>query len=240
MERCLKLAQQHCGAPSVRGYGGCVSCPCSGAVLVDPSADVVLAVADPVTTPRAANAYAAASGHPLGHAAMRLIAELATQGAPIRVCVYCCCCAPRLTLGHGVLLCSADTRGLGRRVTPMDNALHESTTGAGDAVTAADVTADPAAKRQRQSNTDKDSNNEDVTSRGEGGLRVPMLPVAATVPYIGVGLEVYCAVEPCLMCAMALVHSRISRVVYGIPLQVGAQCTGAICGIHGSALLTDG
>ncbi len=41
-----------------------------------------------------------------------------------------------------------------------------------------------------------------------------------SVPYIGVGLEVYCAVEPCLMCAMALVHSRVSRVVYRLPLQV--------------------
>jgi tRNA(Arg) A34 adenosine deaminase TadA len=43
---------------------------------------------------------------------------------------------------------------------------------------------------------------------------------STSVPYIGVGLEVYCAVEPCLMCAMALVHSRIARVVYRLPLQV--------------------
>jgi hypothetical protein len=39
-------------------------------------------------------------------------------------------------------------------------------------------------------------------------------------PYIGVGLEVYLLREPCLMCSMALVHSRVKTVVYGVSTQV--------------------
>jgi len=98
----------------------------------------------------------------------------------------------------------------------VDHALCQSTADARAAVAAADTTLDPAAKRQRQSNTPNTDmvDTKEVTSRG---LQSALSPVSAIVPYIGVGLEVYCAVEPCLMCAMALVHSRISRVVYCVP-----------------------
>lgn len=33
-------------------------------------------------------------------------------------------------------------------------------------------------------------------------------------PYLCTGFEVYLSREPCAMCAMALVHSRVSRVIY--------------------------
>ena len=68
---------------------------------------------------------------------------------------------------------------------------------------------DPAAKRQRQ---DK--------GLPSGCATVPKPQAASGPPYIGVGLEMYCAVEPCLMCSMALVHSRIARVVYARPQPV--------------------
>ncbi|EQC31236.1 hypothetical protein SDRG_11158 [Saprolegnia diclina VS20] len=36
----------------------------------------------------------------------------------------------------------------------------------------------------------------------------------ATESYLCTGYDVYVAVEPCVMCAMALVHSRVRRVIY--------------------------
>lgn len=44
-------------------------------------------------------------------------------------------------------------------------------------------------------------------------------------PYICTGYELYVTREPCVMCAMALVHSRISRVFYGVASPDGALGT---------------
>lgn len=46
-----------------------------------------------------------------------------------------------------------------------------------------------------------------------------------TGPYLCTGFDLYVTREPCIMCAMALVHSRIRRVYYGSPTEHGALGT---------------
>lgn len=45
---------------------------------------------------------------------------------------------------------------------------------------------------------------------------------AAPQPYICTGYDLYVTREPCVLCAMALVHSRIGRVFYGTASEDGA------------------
>ncbi|XP_048197675.1 probable inactive tRNA-specific adenosine deaminase-like protein 3 isoform X1 [Perognathus longimembris pacificus] len=45
------------------------------------------------------------------------------------------------------------------------------------------------------------------------------------LPYVCTGYDLYVTREPCTMCAMALVHSRIQRVFYGAPSPDGALGT---------------
>ena len=47
-------------------------------------------------------------------------------------------------------------------------------------------------------------------------------PGSPAVPYLCTGYDAYVTVEPCAMCAMALVHSRIRRLVYAVPAADGA------------------
>lgn len=49
-------------------------------------------------------------------------------------------------------------------------------------------------------------------------------------PYLCTGYYVYTTHEPCIMCAMALIHSRIKRVFYSISTEKGAL--GSIAKIH--------
>lgn len=51
------------------------------------------------------------------------------------------------------------------------------------------------------------------------------LEVDNKVPYLCTGYDFYMTHEPCTMCAMALVHSRVRRVFYAQPSEGGALGT---------------
>uniref|UniRef100_A0A8C2DYW6 Adenosine deaminase tRNA specific 3 n=1 Tax=Cyprinus carpio TaxID=7962 RepID=A0A8C2DYW6_CYPCA len=68
----------------------------------------------------------------------------------------------------------------------------------------------------------------DLMACGQGGgaynyEKYPACRVSKTgQPYICTGYDLYVTGEPCVMCAMALVHTRIKRVFYGAPSTDGA------------------
>ena len=49
-------------------------------------------------------------------------------------------------------------------------------------------------------------------------------------PYLCTAYYVYTTHEPCVMCAMALTHSRVTRVFYGLKSSNGAL--GTLCKVH--------
>lgn len=80
MESCIQLALHYYGATALRVDE--ISCPFSGAVLVDPDANTVLAIAGPDAASEAKlHGSDSAARFPLQHAPLRLIADLARQGA---------------------------------------------------------------------------------------------------------------------------------------------------------------
>ena len=45
-------------------------------------------------------------------------------------------------------------------------------------------------------------------------------------PYLCTGYDIFLAREPCIMCAMALVHSRVKRVIFAAPDGVNGALSG--------------
>ncbi|KAK9876146.1 hypothetical protein WA026_011263 [Henosepilachna vigintioctopunctata] len=57
-----------------------------------------------------------------------------------------------------------------------------------------------------------------------------LIPSERVTPYLCTGYDVFSTREPCIMCAMALIHSRAKRVFYGKSSENGGL--GTLCKIH--------
>jgi tRNA-specific adenosine deaminase 3 len=69
------------------------------------------------------------------------------------------------------------------------------------------------AKEEEETNTHTQS----VSGGGHSSQSQSASAINRKEPYLCTGLDCYLWQEPCIMCAMALVHSRIRRIIYCIP-----------------------
>lgn len=80
--------------------------------------------------------------------------------------------------------------------------------------------ANSQVKRQKTDANDVDNDDKNDTAYGNGDL--------SSRPYLCTGNDIYLVWEPCIMCAMALVHQRIRRVFYTCP----NPSAGALGSVH--------
>lgn len=67
------------------------------------------------------------------------------------------------------------------------------------------------AKRQKTNSTNVHSDDDNLDTNGEGSSSL------SARPYLCTGFDMYLVWEPCIMCAMALVHQRIRRIFFAFP-----------------------
>ncbi|GMH42402.1 hypothetical protein BSKO_10321 [Bryopsis sp. KO-2023] len=86
-------------------------------------------------------------------------------------------------------------------------------------------------------NGDADADNGGGGVHG-GGHEVYNVPIDVLLdrPYLCTGFDLYILKEPCVMCSMALVHSRFQKIVYSVKDEVGGALGGSMS-LHGERSL---
>jgi tRNA-specific adenosine deaminase 3 len=140
-----------------------------------------------------------------------------------------------------------ETGRFGRRdSTAVGHPLRHAALAAVDAAAARDLaahgpdapppaTAEVGEKRRRDA-TIRGGSLADHSKGGSEGTKATWTELAGR-PYLCTGYDLYCAREPCVMCAMALVHSRVRRVVFAAPNAVAGALGGGKYSLHGQPTL---
>ncbi|KAI8987367.1 cytidine deaminase-like protein [Mycotypha africana] len=96
--------------------------------------------------------------------------------------------------------------------------LHHAVINCINSIAALEFEANGKRGRLKRMSNEMTGNEDDST---EEATTSPAKPTAPTA-YLCTGYDVYLTHEPCAMCAMALLHSRVARVFYSIPSKTGA------------------
>ena len=132
---------------------------------------------------------------------------------------------PRLESSEDVHSPASSVLGANADANGASNMLHQLNDGSTTAALESSVAADGTALRLS-----------DRVSHDDNSAGPPQTRPAGPKPYLCTGYDCYLVREPCAMCAMALVHSRVRRVVYS---ETDHEC-GALGGsfrLHGQRSL---
>ncbi|BDA43446.1 probable inactive tRNA-specific adenosine deaminase-like p at C-terminar half [Coccomyxa sp. Obi] len=214
---------------------------CNAALLIDPSTGQIIA-----------QALDGTSSHPLHHAVMVAVAAAAERDLalwPVHP-------TPAARSHSDSMAGSMDQQG------PGSHQRIEQQCGGGDSV-AGSPSGEPDRKRKRAcqdagvpacspavptsfaTGQDTGAAEEPSADRSVGaagascmfeGGEGPAAGAAGGKPYLCTGYDCYTVREPCAMCAMALVHSRVRRVIYCVPDEQFGALGGAFR-LHGQRSL---
>lgn len=87
----------------------------------------------------------------------------------------------------------------------------------------------PAAERDDNSSTFSQPHTQPIATKGGPHLETTQDDARNGAHYLLTSLTLFTTHEPCIMCSMALLHSRVKEVFYLIPMKKTGGCGGLTC-----------